>query len=430
VPLPVWSSEGAASGAACEACDLIGTSQEGRPLLVEFCGDPDADLRIFLIAGQHGDEPEARMAAADILDKIRWGAGARPWVAILTNANPDGAAAHRRRNAAGIDLNRDHLLLRAPETRAIHSFVDRWQPDLVLDIHTYRPRRPELLRFDFVFPHDVMIDVPTNPAVRTALRPRQERGLLEFVARRMTESSLRCDRYTLVRRSGRVRHSNLDVVDARNGLSLRFGIPTVLIEGRRGSAHDAATFAPTHRALLRAAEAVIEWAGAHSERLKRRPAGVRDPIPIGCRYSRSGRPRYMEMQSAAEGVIQLVGIPGAYLPLVQTTRAVHAPRAYAVPRSSRRLLDALVRQRFRTAPAEQFRDARFENYRIGGAGAPLAEPAVAEHYRTAFFYPVSQPGGRVLALLLEPASRFGLKRFSELGWTPAAGSVYPVARVL
>jgi hypothetical protein len=404
---------------------------EGRPLVVEYGGDPSAALRIFLIAGQHGDEPDARLAASELVARVRSaGQETGAQLAVLADANPDGAAAHRRRNAAGIDLNRDHLLLRAPETLALHRFVERWQPHLILDIHTYRPRRPELLQFDFVFPHDIMIDVPTNPAARTRLVPRIERSLLEFVKGRMAEASLRCDRYTLVRPSGRVRHSNLDILDARNGLSLRFGIPTVLIEGRRGSTGDPPTFAPTSQALLSAIQAVLEWAEAHRGWLERRPERPVELVPIGCRYSRSTRPRYMEMQTAAEGVIQVVGIPGAYLPFVQTTRTVTTPRAYAVSRSATRLLDALSRQRFRKASAGQFRDARLESYRMVSSGAFLREPAKPGLLADAFVYSTDQSGGRALPLLLEPASRFGLHRFSGLDLPLSPGSVYPVARVV
>jgi Succinylglutamate desuccinylase / Aspartoacylase family len=427
VPLPPgWSSEASAASPVCENFAVAGTSVEGRPLAVEFCGNPAAGLRVFLIAGQHGDEPDARMAASQLIAGMRGGGlEFRATLAVLADANPDGAAANRRRNAADIDLNRDHLLLRAPETSAIHRFVERWQPDLILDIHTYRPRRPELLQFDFVFPHDVMIDVPTNPAARTSLDPPLERALLDFVTRRMAAASLRCDRYTLVRPSGCVRHSNLDIVDARNGLSLRYGVPTVLIEGRRSSGDDPPMFAPTHVALLRAIEAVLDWAGANTSCLKRRPAGLAEPIPIACRYSRSARPRYMEMQSAAAGGIQMVGIPGAYLPFVATTRTIRVPRAYAVPRSSVRVLGALARQRFRTASAERFRNARLEVYRAGASG-----PCFAEAPADAVFYPTDQPGGRVLALLLEPQSRFGLHRFTEFGLAAPLGSLYPVARVV
>ncbi|HEV3168137.1 MAG TPA: DPP IV N-terminal domain-containing protein [Isosphaeraceae bacterium] len=41
----------------------------------------------------------------------------------------------QRANAQGLDLNRDFIKLDAPETRALVRFVDRWNPDLFLDLH-------------------------------------------------------------------------------------------------------------------------------------------------------------------------------------------------------------------------------------------------------------------------------------------------------
>src|SRR5262249_35236586 len=150
-------------------------------------------------------------------------------IAVLADANPDGSVKQTRRNASLLDLNRDHFLLSSPETAAVHYFVNCWRPDLILDVHTYRPRRRELLRYDFVFPQDVMIDFPTNPAVRTWLHPAREADLLNFVKARCGDLSIRCERYTRVRPSGIIRHSNFDICDARNSLSLRFDVPTVLL---------------------------------------------------------------------------------------------------------------------------------------------------------------------------------------------------------
>ena len=82
-------------------------------------------------------------------------------LAIIVDANPDGAVAMTRTNPCGTDLNRDHLLVSEPETLALHSFVHRWQPDLVVDVHTYRPWQPAVdalrpavsARRDDRFPH-------------------------------------------------------------------------------------------------------------------------------------------------------------------------------------------------------------------------------------------------------------------------------------
>lgn len=42
----------------------------------------------------------------------------------------------RRQNGQGFDLNRDLVKQEAPETRALLAMVDRWDPDVYLDLHT------------------------------------------------------------------------------------------------------------------------------------------------------------------------------------------------------------------------------------------------------------------------------------------------------
>ena len=51
--------------------------------------------------------------------------------------NPDGAEAGTRRNAAGADLNRDHVTLVQPETQALHRVARRVRPHLAVDSHEF-----------------------------------------------------------------------------------------------------------------------------------------------------------------------------------------------------------------------------------------------------------------------------------------------------
>lgn len=402
-------------------------------------------LRVFIMAGQHGDESDAREAAAHYLAGFESGPSKSVHLAVLIDGNPDGAAAGKRRNASDIDLNRDHLLLNTTETLAVHSFVDRWRPDLIVDVHTYRPRRRELLQHGLVFPQEVMVDFPTNPAVSLGLPDGTEISLLNFVKHRMAEASVQCDRYTLVRPSGIVRHSNLDIVDARNGLALRYGILTVLLEGRRWSPDDPPIFGPPHLPLLGSIEAVVEWADRNAFLIRQRPEArpLSDHrLPVRCRYTNSETPtRFMKMQSASLGDINFVGIPGAYLPVVRTTKSIWAPRAYAVPREAIGLLAVLARQGFETTPPNDYGRAEVDFYRVPDNESTLswpdpANPSIYTVERTRLnpddyiLFPTSQSGGRALALFLEPESRFGAHRFSGLGLTFQPGTLYPVGRVV
>ncbi len=150
--------------ATAERTEPIGHSCESRPLTVHFRGHSAARIRLFVLAGQHGDEPEATEAALLFLERYFAPHGKRRdsviQIAVLADGNPDGGIARTRRNAMNVDLNRDHLLLESPEATAVHRFVQRWKPDIVIDVHTYRPRRSEVLKYGLVFPQDVMVMCP------------------------------------------------------------------------------------------------------------------------------------------------------------------------------------------------------------------------------------------------------------------------------
>jgi hypothetical protein len=427
---------------AAHGCETLGCSVEGRPLTVHYCGNPDAPVRVFIMAGQHGDEPETRHAAAEFVLRFTEGKfRAAAHAAVLVDANPDGAIAGTRRNARDTDLNRDHLLLSAPETVAVHAFVDSWKPDILVDVHTYRPWRRELMAFDLVYPQEIMIDFPTNPAVSTSLGAALQRKAMDFLEGRMAEAKVRTDRYTIIR-SGVVRHSNTDIVDARNGLALRFAIPAILIEGRRSAPDDSLNFTPPEVALLRSIESSVEWADAHAKQLRSRPSGCEEKeiVPIRCRYSRSTRARYMEMQSASKGDIARVRIPGAYFSSVQATSSIRLPKAYGVPRNLTGVLDLLGRHGLTSIPPEAFEFSATEVYGIeamtpdGEADAPAIPTCNVRTESVSLdgfvLFHTAQTGGRLLALLLEPVSQFGPPRLPELVETLRAGSTYPIIRVV
>src|SRR5690606_15490107 len=67
------------------------------------------------------------------------------WLSQLTilavpMLNPDGADAHRRRSAFGIDVNRDARMLATPEGRALKQVQEQYQPQFGFNLHDQNPR--------------------------------------------------------------------------------------------------------------------------------------------------------------------------------------------------------------------------------------------------------------------------------------------------
>ena len=125
---------------------VIGTSVRGRKIRAYHLGQPGKQ-KVVLISTMHGDEPATRQ----ILDSLRNGppiTGLNLWV--IPVYNPDGLARHTRKNAHGVDLNRNYPYRWAnldgryesgprpasePETRAMMRFLADVRPSRILSFH-------------------------------------------------------------------------------------------------------------------------------------------------------------------------------------------------------------------------------------------------------------------------------------------------------
>lgn len=355
----------------------IGLSPEGRPLEVVCAGQNYSGLRVFVIAGQHGDEPHARRAARRLLAQSD---GSPDSLAILVNANPDGSALRQRRNAQGIDLNRDHRRLLAPETQAIHQFLRAWKPDLVLDLHTFPSRRRHLLDLGLELPWDVAAAAPTHPAA--AFPADLASGLMTLLE--ASSPGYNFSPYLLLQPGGRARLSTSSWKDARNGITLRHDVFTVLLEGRSPRRADS----PERRARLLDALAwgaseVINWARRcrPSQRQQALPATM--PFSGKRKWERS--PKVIQLRSVETGDAAPYTLR-AWSAEVDPKGWRDLPASVLVPHSHPKLLATLVRHRFLGVP----------------------EP---DGWR----FPMNQPGARALALLcrrlLPPSQQAG--RFGE-----------------
>ena len=93
-----------------------------------------SEVRIYISAGIHGDEPAGPLAALKLIQENCWPADAE--VFLLPCLNPIGFTLNQRGNAEGIDLNRDYRQPKSAETRTHIAWLKR-QPkfDLYLCLH-------------------------------------------------------------------------------------------------------------------------------------------------------------------------------------------------------------------------------------------------------------------------------------------------------
>jgi beta-N-acetylhexosaminidase len=94
----------AAAAPAPAGSQTIGLSAEGRPIRAVRVGSAAAPVKVLVFGSVHGDEQAGREVVAR-LRRARPPRGVALW--LVDDLNPDGAAAHRRQNAHGVDLNRN-----------------------------------------------------------------------------------------------------------------------------------------------------------------------------------------------------------------------------------------------------------------------------------------------------------------------------------
>jgi hypothetical protein len=146
--------------------EMFGRSEEGRDLPLLVIGDPPAatppartDARVpvvFVMANIHAGEVEGKEAVLHLARRLTVGdlqplLRSAVWLfAPIYNADgnervsldnrteqygPIGGVGTRE-NARGLDLNRDFMKLESSEARALVSLFTRWDPDVIVDLHT------------------------------------------------------------------------------------------------------------------------------------------------------------------------------------------------------------------------------------------------------------------------------------------------------
>jgi len=128
---------------------VIGRSVRGRKIVATRVGDPDGERVALAVGVTHGDE----RAGLEVLDQISTADldGVQLWV--VPSINPDGQRARERRNARGVDLNRNFPFrwrggvppssgyypgrapASEPETKAVMGFIERIKPQVSVWYH-------------------------------------------------------------------------------------------------------------------------------------------------------------------------------------------------------------------------------------------------------------------------------------------------------
>jgi len=139
----------------------VGRSVLGRPINA-FCKAQSERPVALVLGGVHGDEPKSVTLASNLVRLLKTDAPAAAeqisWY-VIPVVNPDGYELRKRRNANGVDLNRNFPTenwepgskrsrmfggaapASEPETRAVMRVIEQQEPALIISIHSIDRKR-------------------------------------------------------------------------------------------------------------------------------------------------------------------------------------------------------------------------------------------------------------------------------------------------
>lgn len=436
---------------------IAGESTRGRPVYlvhVGRAGAAPAARRVLFYAQQHGDEVAGKDALLYLIrdlarDPSRLPAAAELW--ILPLMNPDGAVAGTRESGAGVDLNRDHIGIEQPETRALHEVVRRVRPHVAVDCHEFTRDSEAWVRRGWEKWPQITMDGMDNPLLDPELVAIARRWVEESAA---VESAAGHDffRYTVggVPPEEELRHSAPDLDCALNTVGtyggLSFIVEAAVRRAPEAANRDLGARVDAYLVLLRRfVEGGSRWAedAAAIERARSRPL----PRWIPTNYlwvNPGGEERLFPVRVLATG--ERLDVPaGNWTTELAVKKSVPAPLGWAVlPAAAAELGALLDRQGIpyeKILPPREVTAERATLLRVETEFDPVYERFEGRQIVTrgvaarqelpagSLWVPYAGEAAVRAALLLEPTVLYGIYQLPRFRALAGPDGALPVLRV-
>lgn len=438
--------------------ETLGQSVQGRHIVAlryakESNNDEDK-LRVLIFAQQHGNEQSSKEASLLLISDFAKGKHAH-WLEfmdiwVVPQVNPDGSEVNERRNANGIDLNRDHIVLAAPETQALRGLFHRTMPHVTVDIHEYQPFRESWEQFGGFKTFDVQVGVPTNPNVHEDIRAFALHEALPSIENHLTERGFSFHNYLVgpVPTEGRTRHSTVDFSDGRQSFAMLNTLAFIYegINGRDGFVEnlERRTFGQ-YEALMALLNFLYENHATakqlvESGREKLKNATPGQEVAIRMDHFPGDAPLLLPLLSSRTGNDTLVVVENFH-PQVKPLAFAQRPLGYLIPANDT-LLTRLVRKH-----QIRYSETIPQGATIIAASVSSITTRVDEELENRFheisfqpyeripqegefwFLPINQLHANVLVSLLEPQSMLGIAQRSGFEYLLQENTLFPIKRV-
>jgi hypothetical protein len=406
-------------------------------------------LNVFLLAQQHGNEPSGMEGILMLIRDFAEGKHAhlteKLSLLILPQCNPSGAESHTRRTAEGIDLNRDHLLLRTAETRLIQRIYSQYKPEMTVDIHEYYPFGSAWADFGFRRNFDIQLGGLTNINVHPDLRNLFKEVALPFVKEKVEKQNFSFFEYTLgdFPDGKRLRHSTVDINDGRQSFGIA-GSFSVIVEGmngrdsldnikRRAQSQYATALALLEFAYLKADDIFKATTLARNELNEKH-----EMVSIRMDHFKRNVPLQYPLLNLRTNT-DTVFLVEEYHSEVISLLDVWPPKAYLIPKSDTMLSTWLKRSGL-TYEKHMPGDLNVFAYNIKAVNPsfdeetanlyPDVEKVMLKHFSADDYYYLSAEGifKHKIITALEPQSMYGLASYPEFEYL-LMEDIFPVLRV-
>jgi hypothetical protein len=433
----------------------LAKSRSGRTLEVakisssKTFGDDPGKLRVLLFGQQHGDEHTgkealtmllARFASGDLkalLEKID--------LLIVPQMNPDGSELYQRRTSDSVDLNRNHVLLTSPETRALHDLFYQWLPQVTLDVHEYGTMSRSWSDSGFVRIADTQLGMLTNANTSAEMRDLQHNNIFPSVAGTMHGQGYFFQEYIVGSPSDRVRHSTTEINDGRQSFGI-LGTVSFIQEGIKWRTRED-RLERRVKSQLTSILGLLEYCSKNTEKIMQIVSHERARL-----LTLAGQPIAVRMDHfAGKGVLQIpvrmvatqhdtVWQVKPYHGEVRMQKSVLLPQKYIIEKKDSAIVQLLRRHHIGVEEVKQENRVKVTVYVMDSTRRSEIEeevqPLVSVSTQSVmmsvkpgdFIVSTKQPQSVLLAIILEPESMWGLTKYEQFGYL-LKGKQYPVFRV-
>ncbi|MCX6143676.1 MAG: DUF2817 domain-containing protein [Ignavibacteriales bacterium] len=432
----------------------LAKSKSGRTLAVakvsssRVFGEDAHKLRVLLFGQQHGDEHTgkealtvllARFASGDLnalLEKID--------LLIVPQMNPDGSELYQRRTSDSVDLNRNHVLLTSPETRALHDLFYQWLPHVTLDVHEYGTMSRSWSDSGFVRIADTQLGMLTNANTSAEMRELQHKSIFPYIAGYMHGQGYFFQEYIVGSPSDRVRHSTTEINDGRQSFGI-LGTVSFIQEGIKWRTRED-RLERRVKSQLASIRALLEYCSKNAEKITQIVSHERARL-----LTLAGQPIAVRMDHfTGKGELQIpVRIVATQHDTVWQVKPYHGevrmqkstllPEKYIIEKKDSAIVQLLRRHHITVEEVKQESQVNVTAYMMDSTRRSEIEEeiqplvSVSSHSMTKtlkpgdFIIPTKQLQSALLAIILEPESMWGLTKYEQFGYL-LKEKQYPVLR--